>query len=63
MIYMQGLFSGARTRDSRAIFEILALKFLGREQFSRRFRNSRAEIFRARDFLLDFRHLHAEHAS
>ena len=25
----QGLFSGARTRDSRAIFKILALKFFG----------------------------------
>ena len=46
----QGLFSGARTRDSRAIFKILALRFLGREQFSRCFQNSHADIFGARGF-------------
>ena len=60
---LQGLFSGARTRDSRAVFRILALKSLGRERFSHRFQNSRAEILRARDFLFDFRQLHTEHTS
>ena len=54
----QGLFSGARTRDSRAVFKILALKLFGREEFSRSFQNSRAQTFRAREFCLR-RYIHA----
>ena len=38
----QGLFSGARTQNFRAVFKIIALIFLGREEFSRCFQHSHA---------------------